>query len=389
MSDENTNAGPVVDGERTIASVTAEKTGRGSGDTQKLIVLGSIVIGVAVFAYFGWPREETPANQPVQTEDTRIRTTTQFQPADITEPTPSVQETPAQAPAADPAPVGPIERIRREQPEPAPAPAELTEAEQLLIASRRAPVLAFSGGNVGTGAPNATSPISQPQGQGLFDTTPGAGGAAGDGDDGGLASALRRTPLEGSKASVIAEPHLTITQGTAIPCNLDTAMDSSLGGMVRCTVTDDIFGTTGTVVLLERGTKIVGEYRGGLRRGETRLFVIWTRAETPKGVIVTLDSPATDSLGRTGFDGVIDTQFWTRFSGTIMLSIIDDALAIAANQSDTDLENTSAGARDLASTELESTINVPVILRKPQGEEVAVMVSRDLDFSSVYRLTTD
>ena len=83
MSDENTNAGPVVDGERTIASVTAEKTGRGSGDTQKLIVLGSIIIGVAVFAYFGWPREEAPTNQPVQTEDTRIRTTTQFQPASL------------------------------------------------------------------------------------------------------------------------------------------------------------------------------------------------------------------------------------------------------------------------------------------------------------------
>lgn len=111
-----------------------------------------------------------------------------------------------------------------------------------------------------------------------------------------------------------------------------------------------------------------------------------TRAETPTGVIVSLNSPATDALGRTGFNGVVDTQFWTRFSGTILLSIIDDALAIAANQSNGNLDNTSSGARDLATIELESTINVPVILRKPQGEEVAVMVARDLDFSSVYRL---
>ncbi|NSX56800.1 type IV secretion system protein VirB10 [Parasulfitobacter algicola] len=382
MSDENTNTGPVVDGERTIASVTAEKSSRGSGDTQKFIVLGSILIGVAVFAYFGWPRDESQPEQPAQTEDTRIRTTTQFQPADIQEPAPPpAPETPAPEPAEQ-APVGPIERVRQQQPEPAPQPAELTEAEQLLIASRRAPVLAFSGGNTGT-APSAPSGQAT-SGRGFMDTTPGET----EGGDGSLASALRTTALEGSRASVLAEPHLTITQGTAIPCNLDTAMDSSLGGMVRCTVTDDIFGTTGTVVLLERGTKIVGEYRGGLRRGETRLFVIWTRAETPKGVIVTLDSPATDALGRTGFDGVIDTQFWTRFSGTILLSVIDDALAIAATQNNTDLENTSAGARELASTELESTINVPIILRKPQGEEVAVMVARDLDFSSVYRLTT-
>lgn len=42
--------------------------------------------------------------------------------------------------------------------------------------------------------------------------------------------------------------------------------------------------------------------------------------------------------------------------------------------------------RSLAQTELENTIDVPVILRKNQGEEVSVMVARDLDFSGVYRL---
>ena len=63
---------------------------------------------------------------------------------------------------------------------------------------------------------------------------------------------------------------------------------------------------------------------------------------------------------------------------------------ILATRSGTDdessYENTRDAARSLAETELESTIDVPVILRKNQGEEVSVMVARDLDFSSVYRL---
>ena len=375
MSEQNTNADAVVDGERTIASVTAEKGAGRKVDTQKMVVLASLAMGVAVFLYLGWPQSE-PEQVERRTDDAPIRTTTQFQPADINDPTTPAQPNPASEPVQV-RPVGPIERVRQQEQEA--APAELTEAEQILLASRRAPVVAYGGRNAATAAPQGNSANA---GTGLVDRTAGEQGE----DLGALANALKTTPLEGSRASVIPSPHLTITQGTAIPCNLDTAMDSTLGGMVRCTITDDIFGTTGTVVLLERGSKIVGEYRGGVRRGQKRLFVIWTRAETPAGVIVALDSPATDSLGRTGFDGVVDTQFWTRFSGTIMLSIIDDALAIAADRSTGELDNTSDAAAELAAIELESTINVPVILRKPQGEEVAVMVARDLDFSSVYRL---
>lgn len=379
MSEQNTNTDAVVDGERTIASVTAEKGVSGKADPQKMIILSSLAIGVALFLYLGWPRNEPEPVEQV-TDDTRIRTTTQFQPADINDPTPPTKETPTQEPETART-LGPIERVRQQEQEA--GPAEPTEAEQLLLASRRAPVVAFGNGGASTPVAQGNSTAA---GTGLVDRTAGQQVE----DTSSFSNSLKTTPLEGSRASVIPAPHLTITQGTAIPCTLDTAMDSTLGGMVRCTVTDDIFGTTGTVVLLEKGSKIVGEYKGGVRRGQNRLFVIWTRAETPAGVIVTLDSPGTDSLGRTGFDGVVDTQFWTRFSGTILLSIIDDALAIAAENSgsgiDNSFNNTGRAAGDLASIELESTINIPVILRKPQGEEVAVMVARDLDFSSVYRL---
>ena len=96
-------------------------------------------------------------------------------------------------------------------------------------------------------------------------------------------------------------------------------------------------------------------------------------------MIVTLDSAGTDGLGRAGFDGDIDTQFWTRFGGTMLLSVIDDALAalvVSSSNADT-IENTTNGASNLAQTELQSTINVPIVLRKNQGEEVAVIAMID------------
>jgi type IV secretion system protein VirB10 len=369
--------GQTLDGERGITAIAESKGKAGGSEVGKKLGVAAGIAFLGFLAFLQWPTHEEPPAEEVLESTRRIKSGSQFQPADIAEPQP-VPATPAAAPAEE-QPVGPIERIRIEQ---TGLPTEPTEAELLFESSKRAPLMAFEGAR--TSSPQAAS--TGADGGGLFGSTDGGQGQG----NSGLAADLRATKLEGSLATVLANPHLTITQGTLIPCSLDTAMDSSQPGMVRCTVNDDIYSTTGTVTLLEKGTRIVGQYRGGLQRGTKRLFVIWTRAETPNGVVVTLDSAGTDGLGRAGFNGTIDTQFWTRFGGTIMLSIIDDVLAgFVTSQSNADkIENTTDGVSSLAQTEFQSTINVPIVLRKNQGEEVAVMVARDLDFSNVYRLKT-
>lgn len=369
--------GQTLDGERGITSIADSKAKAGGSDMGKKLGVAAGIAFLGVLAFLQWPSAEEQPVEEVTESTRRIRSGSQFQPADIAEPQP---ETPAPAtPQVEEKPVGPIERIRIEEQQ---LPAEPSQAELLFESSKRAPLMAFEGTARSTPQVNADGAT----GGSLFGS---ADNGQGQGIS-GLATELQATKLNSSMATVLENPHLTITQGTMIPCALDTAMDSSQPGMVRCTVTDNIYSTTGTVILLEKGTRIVGQYRGGLQRGTKRLFVIWTRAETPHGVVVTLNSAGTDGLGRAGFNGDIDTQFWTRFGGTILLSVIDDALAgYAASQSNADtIENTTDGVSSLAQTELQSTINVPIILRKNQGEEVAVMVARDLDFSNVYRLKT-
>jgi len=81
-----------------------------------------------------------------------------------------------------------------------------------------------------------------------------------------------------------------------------------------------------------KGAQVGGEYRGNVRRGSKRLFVLWTRAKTPTGVIAALASPATDALGRAGFDGDIDTHFFERFGSALLLSIVNDASSIGRQQ---------------------------------------------------------
>ncbi len=203
-----------------------------------------------------------------------------------------------------------------------------------------------------------------------------------------LASRLHATILDGTKATVLPHPEFTLTMGTLIPCVLQTAMDSSAPGIVTCVTQQDVLGSTGSVVLMEKGTKIVGEYSSQMHQGHDRMFVLWNRAETPNHVVITLGSPAADALGRAGFDGEVDTHFWERFGGALMLTFVDGAFGAAtsiASQHGGTFLNFGSG-QGAATEALQNTINIPPTLRKHQGDVVAVMAARDLDFSDVYTL---
>src|SRR3546814_12595059 len=80
---------------------------------------------------------------------------------------------------------------------------------------------------------------------------------------------------------------------------------------------------------MEKGTKVLGEYHGGIQQGQNRLFVLWTRAVTPQGVRIDLASPGADALGRAGLAGAVDSFFWARFGSALLLSLVDDAAYIA------------------------------------------------------------
>jgi type IV secretion system protein VirB10 len=356
-----------VEGERTVSAVAGEQRRRLS--RSQGVALIALAGGLA--SLFILVRPETPPADPRaerEAEALRVGQRGAFEPARLPPAPPPLPATPISLPVLPPAPPPlPI------------APLQLPggPAQDPLAAARRAPLMAF-GGQGSTAA--ATAPA-------------GASTAAPDAEDNELAARLVPTRLEGVRANLLRNRPMLVTQGTVIPCVLETALDSTLPGFSTCVLPRDVLGSTGTVVLLEKGTRIVGEFRGGMRQGQRRLFVLWTRAETPHGVVVNLASPAADPLGRSGFDGEVDTRFWDRFGGALLLSLVDGAVAYAGDQvGDGATRYYGYGAtagRGAAAEAIRNTINIPPVLRKNQGEEVSIFVARDLDFSGVYdvRLT--
>ena len=215
-----------------------------------------------------------------------------------------------------------------------------------------------------------------------------------------IQEALTPTVHLSTKAGMLSDRDMFITKGTFLDCALETAVNSTLSGMVSCRLTTNVFSTSGRVLLLERGSRITGEYQGGVKNGQARIFAIWTRVETPNGVLIDINSPGTDPLGRTGHDGYVETFFWKKFGAAILLSFIDDMSAAASSQLSRSVYAASGGTAiipqgeaksysEIPSKALEDTIDIPPVLTKNQGEHINIFVARDLDFRTVYELKTD
>ena len=118
--------------------------------------------------------------------------------------------------------------------------------------------------------------------------------------------------------------------------------------------------------------------------------MLWNRAKTPTGVIITIASPATDAIGRAGFDGYVDDHWLERFGSALLLSIVSDASQFAGQRlqqsSNIQANGSTQASKQGAAIAVEQSINIPPTLIKHQGELVNIMVGRDLDFSHIYKL---
>jgi type IV secretion system protein VirB10 len=205
--------------------------------------------------------------------------------------------------------------------------------------------------------------------------------------DSALSALLHPSATTAARAGVLPAERLLLPKGAFIDCTLETAIDSTLPGMTTCVTATDTFGVDGSTVLIERGSKLVGETQGDVHQGAARVFVLWTEARTPTGVIVPLASPGTDELGRSGLPGEVNRHFFQRFGAAILISVIDGAVqsAVSSRGGGAVIVNPST-SQDVMTEVLKGTINTPPTVTKAQGDRIQVLVARDLDFRSVYEL---
>lgn len=185
-----------------------------------------------------------------------------------------------------------------------------------------------------------------------------------------------------ARASRLSAPSMTVTQGTVVQAVLESALDSNHPGFARAIVSRDVSSFDGTRVLIPKGSRLFGEYRSDVNRGQNRALIQWHRLTRPDGSIIDVDSPSADPLGRAGVRGKVNSHFFERFGGAILQSVLDAGVQVTAREASGGtvilaLPNSSQVAPVVSPDQIRPTIKVR------QGTSVSVLVARDLDFSDV------
>src|SRR3546814_18893813 len=148
--------------------------------------------------------------------------------------------------------------------QPGAAPGPSGARPNLADQARRSTLIAYGGRDLGgetSQGPAAASSAQPTENSG----TPGS-------TEGGAPNALdllRQSSAVGeARASMLPNRNFLITAGTLIPCTLQTAINSAQPGYTSCLLPRDVYSENGRVVLLEKGTRLLGESRERRSGGE-------------------------------------------------------------------------------------------------------------------------
>jgi len=215
-------------------------------------------------------------------------------------------------------------------------------------------------------------------------------------------SSVKRGAVE-----ALANADFTLTRGTYIRCSLETKIVSTLPGMTSCIVTEPIYSVNGRRLLIDKGSKVTGEYKYADENYD-RIGIVWTRVLTTTGLDVRIDSNGTDALGGAGVPGHYDGHWGERIGAALLVSLLADGIDAGAQKfaNENNIRGsttvtgaggvgvvsidpwesaTAATAKKAASDMLARSANRKATVTVLNGTVINIFTARDVDFSSVMR----
>jgi type IV secretion system protein VirB10 len=202
-----------------------------------------------------------------------------------------------------------------------------------------------------------------------------------------------RTPRDPRLALRIDPPNSStqLDAGSLIPAVLATGINSDLPGDLLAQVSRDVFDSrTERLLLIPRGSRLLGRYQNQVATGDRRLLVAWDRLIFPDGTSLRFPGlPATATSGEAGLPASVDNHLPTVFGSALRLSLLSAGVQLSQPQESATFGQ-AASARQVGAAALGqelSTVATELLrrrlaiaptLRIPAGTEFNVFVRGDL-----------
>jgi len=189
-----------------------------------------------------------------------------------------------------------------------------------------------------------------------------------------------------------------IKEGTTIPAQLETAVNTDVPGGVRARITRDVYDSrTQQHLLIPKGSVALGSVEGGAVTGQRRVAMVWDRLLLPDGRSIELGAQETkDGIGAGGVRGRVDNHAFRRFSGALMVSLVGAGARIATAEPQAGIvvapsaktiigQGAAQQTAEVATSMLERNVNIRPTIKLEEGHPFHIYLQNDVAFARPYR----
>ena len=205
-------------------------------------------------------------------------------------------------------------------------------------------------------------------------------------DQRGKEEFMNRAKGEGGKYQWNSE--FSLWKGTVISAVLDTGINTDLPGVVKATVTTNVYSSNnGKYLLIPQGSQLIAEYNSSISYGQNRVQVAWNTLIRPDGLEINLGNlNGVDAYGASGYKGFrTEHPFeYAKAIGLIAIFSILDTKAnnMIGNSTNQYAQNALSDAyktKTLTDKIVDRALDVQPTIKIPAGKEIKLITNVTMD----------
>lgn len=114
-----------------------------------------------------------------------------------------------------------------------------------------------------------------------------------------------------------------VTMDKPIPAVLKIGVDTRFSNRAVAQVERDIYGGEGRLIVIPRGSAVIGTVGASGSTGEEKVQIQWTRIQRPDGAVFAIEAYGGDAMGRPGAPAHIDNRYLERYGMSLLTTVLN------------------------------------------------------------------